>query len=334
MKTTLLRLAAVLVLGVAGSAAAQPVPIVIKFSHVVAADTPKGRAASYFASLVEKRTRGRVKVEVYPNSELYKDSDELAALQKGSVQMLAPSLAKLGPLGVPEFEVFDVPYLFESYADAHRVTFGLLGRQLLDKLEPKGIVGVAYWDNGFKQMSANKPLRRPEDVKGLRMRVQPSDVLQAEMRTLGAQPKAIDFSEAYQALKTGVVDGTENPASNFHTQHMEDVQKYLTLTAHGYIGYAVIVNKPFWDNLPSDVRRVLVQAMREATIFENDIASEANNDALEAIDRSGRTQVIRLSPAERAQWRQALAGVRRDAQARVGKDLIQAIENELGRGSH
>jgi len=334
MKTTLKLLAAAIAFGVSVSVAAQQQPIVIKFSHVVAADTPKGRAAAYFASLVDKRSKGRVKVELYPNSELYKDSDEIAALQSGSVQMLAPSLAKFGPLGVPAFEVFDLPYLFGSYADAHRVTFGPIGKQLLDKLQPKGIVGLAYWDNGFKQMSANKPLRVPEDVKGLKMRVQPSAVLQAQMRALGAEPKVMDFSAAYEALKSDVVDGTENPASNFFTQQMQDVQKYLTLTSHGYIGYAVIVNKKFWDGLPSDVRATLTEALREATIFANDIASEANNDAVGAIAGSGKTEVIRLTPEQRAQWKKALVGVRHEVEGRVGKDLLQAIENEVGHGSH
>jgi C4-dicarboxylate-binding protein DctP len=317
-----------------GSVAAAQQPIVIKFSHVVAEDTPKGRAATYFASLVAKRTNGRVKVEVHPNSSLFGDSDEIAALQKGQVQMLAPSLAKFGPLGVPEFEVFDVPYLFTSYADAHRVMGGPIGRQLLDRLQSKGIVGLAYWDNGFKQMSANKPLRAPEDVKGLKMRVQPSAVLQAQMRALGAEPKVMDFSAAFQALKSGAVDGTENPASNFYTQKMQDVQKYLTLTSHGYVGYAVIVNKSFWDALPADVRTTLEQALREATVFANDIASEANNDALDAIEKSGKTQVLRLTPQQRAQWRDALAAFHREAEGRFDKTLMQAIENELGHGPH
>jgi C4-dicarboxylate-binding protein DctP len=312
-----------------GSAVAEQA-IVIKFSHVVAEDTPKGRAAAYFAKLVEQRTKGRVKIQVYPNSQLYKDSDEMAALQKGSVQMLAPSLAKFGPLGLPEFEVFDLPYIFDDYADAHQVTFGPIGKELLNKLQSKGIVGLAYWDNGFKQMSANKPLRKPEDMKGLKMRVQPSAVLQAQMRTLGAIPEVMDFSAAYQAMKSGAVDGTENPASNFHTQQMQDVQKYLSVTHHGYVGYAVIVNKKFWDRLPADVRATLTAALREATIFANDIALGANVDALEAIERGGKTQVIRLSPQERVEWKKALVAVHREMESRIGKNLIQSVYKETG----
>ena len=312
-----------------GSAVAEQA-IIIKFSHVVAEDTPKGRAAAYFAKLVEQRTKGRVKVQVYPNSQLYKDSDEIAALQKGSVQMLAPSLAKFGQLGLPQFEVFNLPHIFDDYADAHRVTFGPIGKELLNKLQSKGIVGLAYWDNGFKQMSANKPLRKPEDMKGLKMRVQPSAVLQAQMRTLGAIPEVMDFSAAYQALKSGAVDGTENPASNFFTQQMQDVQKHLSVTHHGYVGYAVIVNKKFWDRLPADVRVTLTAALREATIFANDIALGANIEALEAIERTGKTQVLRLTAQERTEWKKALLPVHREMESRVGRSLIQAIYKETG----
>ena len=258
-------------------------PIVIKFSHVVAIDTPKGKAAEYFKKLAEERTKGRVKVEVYPNSSLFKDGEEMEALQLGSVQMLAPSLAKFGPLGVREFEVFDLPYIFDDYDELHKVTQGPVGAALFKKLESKGIVGLAYWDNGFKVMSANKPIRVPADYKGLKMRIQSSKVLGDEIKALGAIPQVMAFSEVYQALQTGVVDGTENPPSNFYTQKMHEVQKYLALTNHGYLGYAVIANKKFWDGLPADIRTALEGAMKDATKFANDIAKKENDDALEAV---------------------------------------------------
>src|SRR5437868_9469862 len=251
-------------------------PIVIKFSHVVAENTPKGKAAIKFKELAEKATNGKVKVEVYPNSTLYKDGEEMNALQLGAVQMLAPSLAKFGPLGVREFEVFDLPYLFDNYEELHKVTRGPVGAALLKKLEPKGIIGLAYWDNGFKDMSANKPLRKPEDFRGLKLRIQSSKVLDAQMRALGASPQVMAFSEVYQALQTGVVDGTENPPSNLYTQKMYEVQKFLTISDHGYLGYAVLVNKKFWDGLPADVRKTLEQAMKEATDYTNDIAKQEN----------------------------------------------------------
>ena len=189
-------------------------PIVIKFSHVVAADTPKGKAAERFKELAEKNTKGRVKVELYPNSTLYKDKEELEALQLGAVQMLAPSLAKFGPLGVKEFEVFDLPYIFPNRDVLHRVTEGPVGAGLMAKLESKGITGLAFWDNGFKVMSSNAPMKVPADLKAKKLRIQSSKVLDAQMRALGANPQVRAFSEVDQALQTGVVDSTENPPSN------------------------------------------------------------------------------------------------------------------------
>jgi C4-dicarboxylate-binding protein DctP len=258
---------------IASSAMAQT-PIIIKFSHVVAGDTPKGKGAERFKELAEKMTKGRVKVEVYPNSTLYKDKEEMEALQLGAVQMLAPSLAKFGPLGVKEFEVFDLPFMFPGKDVLYRVTEGPIGKDLFKKLETKGITGLAFWDNGFKVMSANKPLLVPADFKGLKMRIQSSKVLDAQMRALGANPQVMAFSEVYQALQTGVVDGTENTPSNIYTQKMHEVQKDLTTSNHGYIGYAVIVNKKFWDGLPPDIRTQLDGAMKEATKYTNAIAQQ------------------------------------------------------------
>jgi C4-dicarboxylate-binding protein DctP len=303
-------------------------PIVIKFSHVVANDTPKGNAALKFKELAEKATGGKVKVEVYPNSQLYKDKEELEALQLGAVQMLAPSLAKFGPLGVKEFEVFDLPYIFPSKAALYKVTEGPIGKSLMAKLEPKGITGLAFWDNGFKVMSANKPLHKTSDFKGLKMRIQSSKVLDAEMRALGANPQVLAFSEVYQALQTGVVDGTENPPSNFYTQKMHEVQKHLTMSNHGYLGYAVIVNKKFWDGLPADIRTQLEGAMKEATKYNNEIAQRENDEALAAVKKSGKTTVYDLTAQEQAEWRKALLPVQTEMAGRIGKDLIDSINKE------
>ena len=322
-------LAASVLLGIATVAVAQQ-PIVIKFSHVVAVDTPKGKGAEYFKKLAEERTKGRVKVEVYPNSTLFKDGEEMEALQLGSVQMLAPSLAKFGPLGVREFEVFDLPYIFDNYDELHKVTSGPVGQALFKKLESKGIIGLAYWDNGFKDMSANKPLKLPADYKGLKMRIQSSKVLGDEMKALGAIPQVMAFSEVYQALQTGVVDGTENPPSNFYTQKMHEVQKYLALTDHGYLGYAVIVNKKFWDGLPADIRTTLEGAVKDATKYANDIAKKENDDALEAVKKSGRTQIITLTPEEKAAMKKALIAVHKENESRVGKETIAEVYRETG----
>ncbi|MGK5033836.1 TRAP transporter substrate-binding protein [Janthinobacterium sp. LB3P118] len=312
----------------AGVHAYAQAPIVIKFSHVVATDTPKGQAAERFKQLAEKATNGKVKVELYPNSQLYKDKEELEALQLGAVQMLAPSLAKFGPLGVKEFEAFDLPYIFPTKTALYNVTEGEIGKSLLKKLEPKGITGLAYWDNGFKVMSANKPLHNPADFKGLKMRIQSSKVLDAQMRALGANPQVLAFSEVYQALQTGVVDGTENPPSNMYTQKMHEVQKHVTVSNHGYLGYAVIVNKKFWDGLPPDIRTQLEKAMREATTFEKAIAQRDNDQALDAIKKAGKTQIYTLTVQEQAEWRRALAPVQKAMEARIGKDLISAINKE------
>jgi len=322
--------ASLLAVALAGPApaAAQDSPIVIKFSHVVAPDTPKGKAALKFKELAEKYTNGKVKVEVYPNSQLYKDKEEVEALQLGAVQMLAPSLAKFGPLGVKEFEVFDIPYIMPDKAALNRVTHGKVGKMLLAKLEPKGIKGLAYWDNGFKIMSANKPLRTPADFRGLKMRIQSSKVLEAQMRALGAVPQVLAFSEVYQALQTGVVDGTENPPSNMYTQKMNEVQKYATLSNHGYLGYAVIVNKKFWDGLPADIRSELDKAMAEATEYNNEIAQKENDDALAAMKKAGTTTFITLTPEQTAEWRKALDPVADEVGNRVGKDLIAAFRKE------
>jgi C4-dicarboxylate-binding protein DctP len=316
--------------GVASAPALAQQPIVIKFSHVVAVNTPKGKGAEMFKKLAEERTNGRVKVEVYPNSSLFKDGEEMEALQLGSVQMLAPSLAKFGPLGVREFEVFDLPYMFDNVDDLHKVQEGVVGKALFKKLESKGIVGLAYWDNGFKDMSANKPLRKPEDMKGLKMRIQSSKVLDGEMRSLGALPQVMAFSEVYQAMQTGVVDGSENPPSNFYTQKMHEVQKYLTLTDHGVIEYAVIVNKKFWDGLPADIRTALESAMKDATKYSNDIAKKENDDALAAVKASGKTEIITLSPQEKAAWKKAMVGVHRENESRIGKETIDAVYKETG----
>ena len=305
-------------------------PLVIKFSHVVANDTPKGKAADFFAKRAAELTKGRVKVEIYANSTLYKDKEELEALQLGAVQMLAPSLAKFGPLGVKEFEVFDLPFIFDNYDELHKVTQGSVGKSLLARLEAKGIHGLAFWDNGFKSFSANKPLRTPEDFKGLKVRIQSSKVLEAQMRAVSALPQVLAFSEVYQALQTGVVDGTENPHSNLYTQKMHEVQKVVTVSDHGYLGYAVITNKKFWEALAPDVRAALEQAMKEATEHANKIAREENEEALANVRKSGKTQVVVLTPQERLGLKKAMAKVHKEMESRVGKETLLEVYKVSG----
>lgn len=233
-------------------------------------------------------------------------------------------MAKFGPLGVKEFELFDLPYLFTDRASLERITNGQIGGDLFKKLESKGITGLAYWDNGFKVMTSNRPMHVPADMKGLKLRIQASKVLDEQMRSLGANPQVMAFSEVYQALQTGVVDGVENVPSNLYTQKMHEVQKHLTVTNHGYIGYAVIVNKKFWDKLPADIRAQLDGAMKQATDYANKIAQQENEAALEAIRKSGKTSVHVPTEAEKAEWRKALLPVHKAVEDRIGKDLVAA----------
>ena len=305
-------------------------PIVIKFSHVVAPDTPKGNGAQRFKELAEERTKGRVKVDVYPNSQLYKDKEEMEALQLGSVQMLAPSLAKFGPLGVKEFEVFDLPFIFKDQAAFKAVTEGPVGADLFRKLEPKGIRGMAYWDNGFHIMSANRPLHHVADFKGLKMRIQSSKVLDAQMRALGAIPQVMAFSELYQGLQSGVVDGTEGVPSNFYTQKIYEVQKHMTLSYHGHLAYAVIVNKKFWDSLPPDIRTILDGCVKDATTYANALAATENAMALDKIRASGKTTVYTPTADEINEWKKALMPVHQEMAARVGQPTIDAVYKAAG----
>jgi C4-dicarboxylate-binding protein DctP len=297
----------------------------LKFSHVVAEDTPKGKAASLFRQLLLDATGGEVTVDIFPNSSLYKDKEELEALQMGSVEMLAPSLAKLGPLGLRDFEIFDLPFLFDDYAALHRVTDGQVGVDLMERLGATGLRGLAFWDNGFKQMSANRPLVLPEDFRGLKMRIQASEVLEAQMKALGAIPDQMALSDVYNALATGVVDGTENPPSNFLTQSMYKVQKFMTLSNHGYLGYVVIVNERFWRDLSGDVRSAIADALSRATEFADTIAKSENDNALERIRALGTTVLITLTAEEKLQWKKALAVTHSAFRRRMGSRLLDAV---------
>jgi len=311
-----------------GSAMAQS-PIVIKFSHVVANDTPKGKGALKFKELAEKYTNGKVKVEVYPNSTLYKDKEEIEALQLGSVQMLAPSTAKFAPLGAKEFEALDLPWLFKDEATYDKAMKGEIGKWLFKKLEPKGITGLAYWDNGFHMVSSNKPLLNPSDFKGLKFRISGSKIADRYFRDLGAIPQIMAFSEVYQALQTGVVDGCENTPSNYLTQKFHEVQKDITVSYHAHLQYAVIVNSKFWNGLPPDIRKQLDKAMADATDYTNSIATKENEEALAAIKASGKTTLHYLTDAQKAAWQKAMQPTYKWAQGRVGKEVLDLLAKEL-----
>jgi C4-dicarboxylate-binding protein DctP len=314
---------------VAPIAAMAQSPIIIKFSHVVANDTPKGKGALKFKELAEKYTDGKVRVEVYPNSSLYKDKEEVEALQLGSVQMLAPSTAKFAPLGAKEFEALDLPWLFKDEETYARVMKGQVGKWLFQKLESKGISGLAYWDNGFHMTSANRPLLTPADFQGLKVRISGSKIADRYFRDVGSIPQIMAFSEVYQALQTGVVDACENTASNYLTQKFFEVQKDITVSYHAHLQYAVIVNSKFWNGLPPDIRSKLEKAMDEATDYTNSIAVKENEDALAEIKKSGKTTLHYLNDDQRKAWQVAMRPTYGWAKGRVGQEVLDLLAKEL-----
>jgi C4-dicarboxylate-binding protein DctP len=303
--------------------------ITIKFSHIAPSESPKGLAAAHFKDLAEKLTKGKVRIELHPDGELFKDNEELEALQLNSVQMLAPTFSKFSALGIHSFEVFDLPYLFRNADDLHRITQGPIGRSLLGLLEPQGIVGLGFWDNGFKNISANKPVHLPSDMRNLRMRIQPSKVISTQMNDLGAIPFPMPVYDSYKYLNNGLLDGTETPPSLFYNLNLMKSQKYLTLTNHGYLGYVVIANKKFWDSLPAEIQVQLSTAINETTKYANSLALKKNQADLESIKNSGYTTVIELTDAEKKLWRDALLPVRQQMEGRIGKELINQISRQL-----
>jgi len=314
---------------VAPVAAMAQSPIIIKFSHVVATDTPKGKGALKFKELAEKYTDGKVRVEVYPNSSLYKDKEEIEALQLGSVQMLAPSTSKFAPLGAKEFEALDLPWLFKDEETYARAMKGSIGKWLFQKLESKGISGLAYWDNGFHMTSANRPLLMPADFQGLKVRISGSKIADRYFRDVGSIPQIMAFSEVYQALQTGVVDACENTPSNYLTQKFFEVQKDITVSYHAHLQYSVIVNSKFWNGLPADVRIKLEKAMDEATDYTNSIAVQENEDALAEIKKSGKTTLHYLNEDQRKAWQAAMRPTYAWAKGRVGQEVLDILAKEL-----
>lgn len=309
----------------AASAFAQAEPIVIKFSHVVAEDTPKGKGALMFKRLAEERLPGQVSVEVYPNSTLFGDATELEALRNNEVQLLAPSLAKFEQY-TKQLQVFDLPFLFDDIDAVNRFQKRTKGKQLLRSMEDKNITGLGYWHNGMKQLSANKPLREPKDARGLKFRVQASAVLDEQFKAVRANPRKMSFAEVYQGLQTGVVNGAENPYSNIYSQKMHEVQKYITESNHGLLDYMVITNTKFWNGLPADVRGELEKILDEVTVAVNKQADELNQADKQRIIDAGTTEIIDLTPEQREMWREAMKPVWKKFEGEIGADLIKAAE--------
>ena len=300
-------------------------PVIIKFSHVVADQTPKGQGALMFKKLVEDRLPGKVKVEVYPNSSLCGDGKEMDALLLGDVQMIAPSLAKFEQY-TKSLQLFDLPFLFNDIAAVNRFQLSPQGQGLLKSMESKNITGLAYWHNGMKQLSANKPLRVPADARGLKFRVQASAVLEEQFKAVRANPRKMSFAEVYQGLQTGVVNGAENPYSNIYSQKMHEVQKYITESNHGVLDYMLITNTRFWNGLPADVRSELDKIVVEVTAQVNKEAEQLNDSDKQRILAAKTTEIIVLTPAQREQWRDAMKPVWKKFEGDIGPELIQAAE--------
>ncbi|HDL1728744.1 TPA: TRAP transporter substrate-binding protein [Mannheimia haemolytica] len=300
-------------------------PIVIKFSHVVANETPKGQGALMFQKLVDERLNGKVKVEVYPNSSLYADGKEMEALLLNNVQMLAPSLAKFDKY-TPKIQIFDLPFLFDDIKAVERFEQSEAGQSLLKSMEDKGITGLSYWNNDLKQLSANKELREPKDARGLKFRVQASEVLDAQFKALKAVPRKMAFGEMYQGLQTGVVNGAENPYSNIYSQKIHEVQKFITASNHGLLSYMVIVNTDFWNKIPEDVRTELTKILDEVSVEVNKQSHDLNQSDKQKIVDSGASQIITLTDEQREKWREAMRPVWKQFEDAIGADLIKAAE--------
>lgn len=324
---------AFMILAMSMTGMAAETPIVIKFSHVNAATSPKGLAVSHFKKLAEKKTLGRVRIDIYPDGQLYDDNVALEALQLGAVQMLVPSISKLSTLGLHEFEVFDLPYLFPNSKALYRITEGPIGEELLEKLETKGIVGLGFWDNGFKSMFSNKPIHTPKDMRGLKMRTDPSGVLADQMKTLGAIPVYMQFSELIESMQKNAVDGVENTPSNFYLPKIAGIPKYLVLTNHGYLGYTVLINKKFWNTLPAEIRKQLKSAVQETTSYANLVAQQQNAADLVAIKNSKKTTVYEPTQAETTAWHKALQPVAKQMRSRIGKELVEAVNQTIASAS-
>lgn len=300
-------------------------PIVIRFSHVVAEDTPKGRGALLFKQRVEERLGAQVKVEVYPNSTLFGDDDELQALRDGKVQMLAPSLSKFDAY-TKQLQVFDLPFLFDDLDAVKRFQKREKSRELLRSMASYDIYGLAYWNNGMKQLSANRALKLPADAKGLTFRIQPSPVLDAQFAQIGASTSKIAFSDTLAALQKGTVQGAENPWSNLASQKLDSAQPFITETNHGSLNYMLISNSKFWVSIPYQVRVQLEAIIEEVSFKVNQDAEEQNRKSREQIVAGGRSQILPLTPEQRSAWRDAMRPVWQAFEAEIGVDVLRAAQ--------
>lgn len=312
--------------GTDDGAKAKEEKVIVKFSHVVAETTPKGQAALKFKELVEKNSGGKIEVQVFPSSQLCGDKEELEALQANNVQLIAPSVTKLVGF-VPAFQLVDMPFLFATDQAAYNFYDGPSGQKLMNSLEPKGMLGMAWWPNGAKHFSNSKlPLKTPADFKGLKFRTQSGGLLDAQFKALGSGSQTLAFAEVYQALQNGTVDGQENTFNNIDTQKYVEVQKYLTVSNHGRLDYVVLTNTKFWDGLTPEQQQIINDAMKEATTYERQLAEELNNKSFETIKNSGKVEVYELTPADREAFVNALEPVYAEYTEKIGKEYIEAAK--------
>jgi C4-dicarboxylate-binding protein DctP len=321
MRKWLIAAAAVAVF--AAPATVNAAPMTLKFSHVVAEKTPKGQAALKFKEAAERLLPGKVKVEVYPNSQLFGDAKEMEALALGDVQFIATSLSKFGKY-TKKTEVFDLPFMFKDMDAVDRFEQSKVGQSILHSMENRNYLGLAYWHNGLAQMSANKPLLLPADAKGLKFRIQQSDIIAASYEGIGANVQKLAFSEVYQALQVGTVNAQENTWSNIYSKKFYEVQKHFTESNDRVIDYMVLVNAKWWNGLPADIRTGLIKALGEATAVNNDIANKLNIEAKKKIQASGVTTIHQLTPAQHAAWVKAMHPVWTKFENQIGKDIVDA----------
>ncbi|MDO7787410.1 TRAP transporter substrate-binding protein [Desulforamulus aquiferis] len=300
--------------------------VVIKFSHVVAETTPKGQAALKFKELVEQKSGGQMEVQVFPSSQLVGDKEELEALLANNIQIIAPSVTKLVGFE-PSFQLVDMPFLFASDEAAMNFYNGPMGQKLMHSLEPKGMLGIAWWPNGAKHFTNNKrPLKTPEDFKGLKFRTQSGGLLDAQFKALGAGSQTLAFAEVYQALQNGTVDGQENTFNNTDTQKYQEVQKYLTVSGHGRLDYVVLTNTKFWNSLTPEQQNIFNESMQEATEFATKLANELNDKSRENIEASGKVEFYELTEADREKFIKVLEPLYAEYEGKIGKEYIDAAK--------
>lgn len=321
---TIIAVIACAIAAACGAAHAEAV-IKIKFPHVVSEKSPKGQAALKFKQRAEELLPGRVSVEVYPNSQLMGDDESLEALASGDIQMIALSLSKFDRL-TKKLQLFDLPFLFKDTAAVNRFQQSPDGQALLREIEPKGLLGLAYWHSGMKQFTANKALIVPQDAAGLKFRIQESDLLEAQFRALKANPQKMALGEVYQALMNGVIDGQENTWSNIYRLKFFEAQKHVTETNHGVIDYMVTVNTKWWNGLPADVRAGLAQAVKDATEDNNANVEKSILADREKVLASGKTTLHTLTPEQLDLWRQAMAPVWTQFEGQIGAGLIRSAQ--------